>query len=133
MDTGSDSSEGEQELPIGAGAPVAMETGVGLKPQMDNIFAEVEKSLPTIDFDLSDVSTWLVLQNHFVQIATDSQGGSFESQRETVNNSHIHKWKHFFCWCFPAGHPNVIVGSDELFLENEVPMLGCSGYSFSFY
>lgn len=57
MDTGSDSSEGEQELPIGAGAPVAMETGVGLKPRMDNIFAEVEKSLPTIDFDLSDVST----------------------------------------------------------------------------
>ena len=55
MDTGSD-SEGEQELPLSAGAPVAMETGVGLKPQMDNIFAEVEKSLPTIDFDLSDVS-----------------------------------------------------------------------------
>ena len=27
----------------------------GLKPQLDSIFSEVEKNLPEIDFDLSDV------------------------------------------------------------------------------
>ncbi|KAK7106063.1 dynein axonemal assembly factor 8-like [Littorina saxatilis] len=57
MDTASDSSDGEQDLPVGAHAPVNMETGRGLKPQMDNIFAEVEKSLPSIDFDMSDMSS----------------------------------------------------------------------------
>ena len=28
----------------------------GLKPKLDSIFSEVEKNLPEIDFDLSDVS-----------------------------------------------------------------------------
>nr|KAG5693906.1 hypothetical protein BaRGS_014347 [Batillaria attramentaria] len=35
---------------------VGLIPGGGLKPQMDNIFAEVAKSLPSINFDLSDMS-----------------------------------------------------------------------------
>jgi hypothetical protein len=62
MDGGSD-SDGEQDLARFM-KPANMDSGVNLKPQMDAIFAEVEKSLPNIDFDLSDVrllSFWLSL------------------------------------------------------------------------
>lgn len=31
----------------------------GLKPKLDLIFSEVEKKLPDIDFDLSDVSCFI--------------------------------------------------------------------------
>ncbi|KAL8596211.1 hypothetical protein ACOMHN_021251 [Nucella lapillus] len=57
MDPGSDSSDGEHDLSGVADAPSAMAMGAGLKPQMDSIFAELEKSLPSIDFDMSDVSS----------------------------------------------------------------------------
>jgi hypothetical protein len=62
MEGGSD-SDGEQDLARFM-KPANMDSGVSLKPQMDAIFAEVEKSLPNIDFDLSDVrllSFWLFL------------------------------------------------------------------------
>ncbi|XP_070548273.1 dynein axonemal assembly factor 8-like [Ptychodera flava] len=36
---------------------VALPEGTGLKPQLDSIFAEVQASLPSIDFELSDASS----------------------------------------------------------------------------
>ncbi|XP_077985176.1 dynein axonemal assembly factor 8-like [Glandiceps talaboti] len=36
---------------------VALPEGTGLKPQLDTIFAEVQASLPSIDFELSDASS----------------------------------------------------------------------------
>lgn len=46
-----DQNEGEE----GTLLPKDPDFERNLKPQMDTIFAEIEKSLPTIDFDLSDV------------------------------------------------------------------------------
>ena len=37
----------------------------GLKPKLDSIFSEVEKNLPEIDFDLSDVC---IINNIFIVI-----------------------------------------------------------------
>lgn len=55
----SDLSENEEEFPLQCTRfPKELECITGLKPKMDAIFAEVEKSIPTIDFDLSDVSTF---------------------------------------------------------------------------
>ncbi|XP_022110175.1 uncharacterized protein LOC110989830 [Acanthaster planci] len=46
--------------PGGDSAPFevpALPEGIGMQPQLDTIFAEVQASLPSIDFDLSDVSS----------------------------------------------------------------------------
>ncbi|KAK7479411.1 hypothetical protein BaRGS_00029328 [Batillaria attramentaria] len=52
-----DSSDEETDMGLGAYALAStLQPGGGLKPQMDNIFAEVAKSLPSINFDLSDMS-----------------------------------------------------------------------------
>lgn len=42
------------------GTDLAMSENSLLKPKLDTIFAEVERSLPSIDFDLSDVREIIV-------------------------------------------------------------------------
>ena len=46
--------------------PEFLSANSNLKPQLDDIFAEVEKSLPDIDFDASDVSTVYRELNYFI-------------------------------------------------------------------
>jgi len=46
-------SKGQLDFAVAAGS---LPENVTLKPKLDRIFADVESSLPAIDFDLSDVS-----------------------------------------------------------------------------
>ena len=44
--------------------PEILPQNSNIKPALDSIFAEIEKSLPTIDFEISDVSLfncWSIL------------------------------------------------------------------------
>ena len=43
--------------------PDCLDDDVILKPRLDNIFAEVEASLPSIDFEISDVSIVFIMLN----------------------------------------------------------------------
>ncbi|XP_046582634.1 dynein axonemal assembly factor 8-like [Haliotis rubra] len=64
MTMNSSGEESDSEVSVAGAASGGQEMkgtstakGPQLKPQMDSIFAEVEKSLPSIDFDLSDISS----------------------------------------------------------------------------
>ncbi|XP_033757946.1 uncharacterized protein LOC117340288 isoform X2 [Pecten maximus] len=68
-----------------------------LKPKLDSIFAEVEKNLPSIDFDLSDVSSDseepVIFQRHLMKTYLDDDDKDFdtslneESLSELFHNS----------------------------------------------
>ncbi|XP_071094592.1 dynein axonemal assembly factor 8-like [Haliotis cracherodii] len=63
MNSSGEESDPEVSVTVGAASGgqemkgKSTSKGPQLKPQMDSIFAEVEKSLPSIDFDLSDISS----------------------------------------------------------------------------
>lgn len=58
MDSSDDNSDSELFLTgSGGGCEFPVPEHSQLKPKLDSIFAEVEKNLPSIDFDLSDVSS----------------------------------------------------------------------------
>lgn len=62
MDSSDDNSDSELFLTAAGGyefPPVPEHSQ--LKPKLDSIFAEVEKNLPSIDFDLSDVRKYVFL------------------------------------------------------------------------
>lgn len=40
-----------------------------LKPQIDKIFSEVQKNLPTIDFDSSDVSRFYIIVENYLNFS----------------------------------------------------------------
>ncbi|OWF38942.1 uncharacterized protein LOC110465662 [Mizuhopecten yessoensis] len=54
-----------------------------LKPKLDSIFAEVEKNLPSIDFDLSDVSSDseepVIFQRHLMKTYLDDDDKDFDT------------------------------------------------------
>ncbi|XP_060073808.1 dynein axonemal assembly factor 8-like [Ylistrum balloti] len=54
-----------------------------LKPKLDSIFAEVEKNLPSIDFDLSDVSSDseepVIFQRHLIKTYIDDDDKDFDT------------------------------------------------------
>ena len=53
-------------------APDFLSNEVLLKPKLESIFAEVENSLPNIDFELSDVRRFKYMYMYFVMSLTHS-------------------------------------------------------------